>query len=88
MDNLKELKPQFENVKSYYKKAMIEYTTNGIVLYSYEVKIATIKDNKYQLHCDDNDLTRTTLRHLKEFLQQNKVYNGEKKNDFIKVLEK
>ena len=58
------------NAKSFYNKALVETTEHGEkILYSYYVKIATIKDNQVTLHSPVL-WSATTLRHLKEFLSQ------------------
>lgn len=58
------------NQKSFYRKALIETNEQGeTTLYSYYVKVATIKDNQVTLHSPVL-WSRTTLRHLKEFLSQ------------------
>ena len=78
-----ELKPIYDNRKSFYKKAYIEYHTEWnelysrikkIKLYSYNTIICTIEyidsENRfYHIH-NDNLISQTTLRHLKEFLLQ------------------
>lgn len=93
---IKELKPIYENVKSYYKKAYIletyaesiELTT--LKLYSYKTHVATIQTrcNDYTMQKEfnvyvthnPNHLTQTTLRHINEFLQQNGFTKQSKKN--------
>ena len=58
------------NAKSFYNKALVETNDQGEkILYSYYVKVATIKDNQVTLHSPVL-WSQTTLRHLKEFLSQ------------------
>ena len=77
---LRGLIPVYENVKSYYNKAMVIEGSNRIDLYSYDTLVATIHKN------EDFTLSNvvvygtyssTTLRHIKEFLKQ---YGYEAKN--------
>lgn len=65
------LLPQLtSNAKSFYNKALVETNDQGeTTLYSYYVKVATIKDNYVTLHSPVL-WSATTLRHLKEFLSQ------------------
>lgn len=55
--------------KSFYNKALVETNENGITLYSYHVKVATIQNGQVTLHSPVL-WSATTLRHLKEFLSQ------------------
>ena len=78
-----ELKTMYDVRKSFYKKAYIEYyikydelysRIEKIKLYSYNTIICTIeyidKENRfYHIHNDDL-ISQTSLRHLKEFLLQ------------------
>ena len=63
--------PEFENVKSYYNKAQVEIEKNIKKLYSYNVLVCEINtlENTFYLY-EDFDFSQTTLRHVKEFLQQ------------------
>lgn len=66
-----ELQPELTK-KSFNHEAFIEYDENGeISLISCQTKMITIKDNKiiYKNECDYN-YTKTTLKHIKEFLYQ------------------
>ena len=62
-----ELTPKFENVKSYYRKALIELKENAQVLYSYDTKVAKIENGKLEVY---NTQSQTTVRHIREFIQQ------------------
>ena len=65
---MKNLKPIYDNSKSFYGKAKVELDGNRIVLYSYESYVAYIEnDVAYITGC----YTQTTMRHIKEFLLQN-----------------
>ena len=55
--------------KSFYNKALVETNENGITLYSYHVKVATIHNGQVTLYTPVL-WSATTLRHLKEFLSQ------------------
>jgi hypothetical protein len=82
----KQLNPIYDKAISFYGKAETEKTNNAIVLYSYNTRVAEIKDNKVILNnkIDDNLLfSNTTLRHIKEFLKQN-GFKAETKNQIIK----
>lgn len=66
-----ELKPQLYNQKNYYNKARIEHIGQVANLYSYDTKMVTIKDNKIiYLNKYPENYTKTTLKHVKDFLYQ------------------
>lgn len=65
------LEPRFSSRKSFYGKAGTDDTEDGKVLTSYQTKIMKIKDGKITMLCGPEALTNTTLRHVREFLQQN-----------------
>lgn len=70
MLNIEELKPVYNNQKSFYGKALIKDTTKGMELYSYNTLVAkTEKGQTFVTHNGDY-LTQTTLKHIKEFIQQ------------------
>ena len=73
MKDMQELQPIYEKVKSYYRKAHVMEEGNSIKLYSYGTLIASIKDHKMEVVYDLEKITQTTLRHLKEFMQQNEI---------------
>lgn len=84
-----ELKPIYDNAKSFYKKAYIVKKDNVIKLYSYKTLVCVILNgNRYQLNYNiDSDLlfSNTTLRHIKEFLKQYlNLSSYITKNDIIK----
>lgn len=72
-----ELKPIYDNAKSFYKKAFVEKCNDKIKLYSYDTHVATIylteSGRYYSLNKDVREdllFSQTTLRHIKEFLNQ------------------
>ena len=78
--NEKMLIPVYDNAKSYYKKAVIRDYKNGDVAYkkellSYDTLVCTIENGTYHLNHDIREdllLSRTTVRHIRDFLYQNK----------------
>jgi len=88
-----ELKPIYENCKSYYKKAIILDLGAYVILSSYNTEVCVINTAEHSFvvyggNCYQNYLTTTTLRHIKEFLKQY-FYNGNveiTKKDLLKHL--
>ena len=80
--NSYELKPVYDNAKSFYNKARVLDIAGGSNLYSYDVKVVTITD-KPRITCRLDQLTTTTLRHIKDFLKQND-YKAETKAQILK----
>ena len=78
-----ELKPQFGNAKSFYRRAYVEKTHTGYRLTSYDSEVAEISDGRVLLGCDW-DYSRTTLRHVKEFLKQH-GYKAENKEQIKRL---
>lgn len=62
-----ELEPIYTNQKSFYGKAKIVKLENVIMLLSYDTIVATIQNGKLHI---DGFYSKTTLKHIKEFLQQ------------------
>ena len=63
-----ELEPIFDRAKSFYKKAFIIREDNGTIrLISYTTEVARIEKGKLHIH---GFYSATTLRHLKEFVEQ------------------
>jgi len=100
-ESKKELIPVFENVKSYYKKAEVKkyYNKYNVIvkyeLLSYNTLVLTYKDSKIKLNKDINInllMSKTTLRHIKEFIKQFYYLLGEEtkkaleKNNFSKKI--
>lgn len=82
----KQLNTIYDNAISFYGKAETKRMGNAIILYSYNTKVAEIKNNKVILNNKiDNNLlfSNTTLRHIKEFLKQN-GFKAETKQQIIK----
>jgi len=65
--NKQYLEPIYDSCKSFYKKAYIE---NDNTLYSYDTKVAEFIDGKPIIY---NMESKTTIRHIKEFLLQYKI---------------
>ena len=66
-----ELECHFGGAKSFYKKAYIESDGKEARLYSYGTLIAKTDSYKLTLiDLDEEDYTRTTVRHLKDFTFQ------------------
>jgi hypothetical protein len=61
------LKPEYSRQKSFYKKAKVETDQGNKKLYSYGTLVAEIKDGKPIVY---GTYSQTTLKHIKEFLQQ------------------
>lgn len=78
-ESKRELIPVFENVKSYYNKAEVKkyYNKYNVIvkyeLLSYNTLVLTYKDSKIKLNKKINInllMSKTTLRHIKEFIKQ------------------
>ena len=74
-DNLTEapiygLEPKHDARRSFYGKAQVDVNGDRQTLYSYNTKVAEIKDGKVTLFPAWN-YSMTTLRHVKDFLKQN-----------------
>ena len=70
MLNIEELKPVYNNQKSFYGKALIKDTIKGMELYSYNTLVAKLENGTIYVTHYDEYLTQTTLKHIKEFIQQ------------------
>ena len=64
-----ELKVVYGSVKSYYGKAYTVRKNSSIKLYSYETLVAEIRNGQFIYLW--NRWSKTTARHVNEFLQQN-----------------
>ena len=63
-----ELKPVYDRRKSFYKKAFVIREYDGTIkLLSYSTIVATIKNGKLHIN---GFYSATTLRHIKEFVEQ------------------
>ena len=70
MENLKYLQPVYSSQRSYYGKAKVlslDEHTHG--LYSYGELVAAVRNNEVKL-CYYWDYSRTTVKHVHEFLAQ------------------
>lgn len=71
-ESIYELSSQYGGRNSYYGKAQVEVNNGEQTLYSYGTPIMKIKDNgEMEMLCDHWALTNTTIRHIREFMQQN-----------------
>lgn len=82
-----ELKPIFDDRKSFYGKAYVNKNDEEKTLYSYNVKILKLAGSNARLVCSESDLTMTTCRHIREFLKQN-LDNNKKwtKKEILKLM--
>lgn len=67
------LKPQYDKTKSFYDKAKVIQYENVKYLYSYDTLVCTLTNDKLELNYNIDEhllFSRTTLRHIKEFLNQ------------------
>lgn len=71
------LEPQYDSRKSFYGKAHVESDNGVLTLYSYNTPVCRIDGDKVTL-LDMWDSSQTTLRHVKEFLQQHGFKVGSK----------
>lgn len=76
LEYLYELKPQYDSAKSFYKKANVYRNDKGsIFLMSYETIVAEIQDAIITIRKEKQAIvydwySKTTARHINEFLQQ------------------
>lgn len=84
-NNLSEgnLEPQYSTRKSFYGKANVN---DDNTLVSYGTPIMKIVDGKIQMLCRPEHLTQTTLRHIREFMQQNGMAPVPR-NKLVKMIE-
>jgi len=77
-----ELKPEYDNRKSFYKKAVVIIEGEVLKLKSYNTIVCKIemKNNRAVVY---GTYSKTTLRHIKEFLKQ----NGYKADSQRQILE-
>ena len=73
------LEPQYDSRKSFYGKAHVVDDSDGSqILYSYDTPVCKINDRGEVELLSMWDTSQTTLRHVKEFLQQNGFKVGSK----------
>lgn len=77
------LEPQYSTRKSFYGKANVN---DDNTLVSYGTPIMKIVDGKIQMLCRPEHLTQTTLRHIREFMQQNGM-DPIPRNKLVKMIE-
>ena len=63
-----ELTTQYDSRKSFYKKAMVESENGILTLISYNTRVAKIENGEAVVY---GSYSRTTIRHITEFLKQN-----------------
>ena len=63
-----ELTARYDARQSFYSKAKVIESTEGLSLLSYDTIVAEIKNGKAEVY---GTYSQTTLRHIKEFLKQN-----------------
>lgn len=83
---IKELKPIYDTQKSFYNKAQVEATTDTATLYSYGTAIMTYNKVNDDLTLIWDDWSRTTGRHINEFLRQYTPIDGMTKKEYLKKL--
>ena len=71
-ESIYELSPEYVGRQSYYGKAQVETNNGESTLYSYGTPIMKINSNgEIEMLCSERHLTNTTIRHIREFMQQN-----------------
>lgn len=81
------LEPQFAGRKSFYGKADVREENGWKILKSYSTDIVKAKDGKFEMITNDiDDLTQTTLRHVREFLQQEGI-TPPTKSELVKMIQ-
>lgn len=75
---MSDLIPIFDTVKSFYGKAKVEHNGINKKLFSYNTLVASIvydNETKERIVEVYNTQSRTTLRHIKEFLKQANIHD-------------
>ena len=81
---MKELKPIHSGQKSFCRKAFVLRSEGKILLHSYDTLVATITaQGNVFIHISKDEITATTLKHLKEFLLQER-FKAENKEQIYK----
>lgn len=81
------LEPQFAGRKSFYGKADVREENGWKILKSYSTDIVKAKDGQFEMITNDiDDLTQTTLRHVREFLQQEGI-TPPTKSELVKMIQ-
>lgn len=76
------LEPRYDGAQSFYRKAEVVQTRTGFLLESFRVPVVLISNKTVFLGADWN-YSRTTIRHVKEFLKQ-QGYKAESKEQILK----
>lgn len=79
-----ELKPQIINQRSFYGKATVKRKKDKKVLFSYSTKIAIYENGYLEIVCHESELSNTTMRHLREFINLCGLEGGTKKEILAK----
>ncbi len=65
------LEPRHTAQKSFYQKAVVTFESDGTIrLYSYGVWVATVCPDVYYILLQDAAYSKTTVKHVNEFLLQ------------------
>lgn len=81
---MKELKPIHSGQKSFCRKAFVLRSEGKILLHRYDTLVATITaQGNVFIHINKDEITATTLKHLKEFLLQ-EGFKAENKKQIYK----
>lgn len=72
-----DLIPRYDSRKSFYGKAKVQSEKGVKTLYSYGTPVATVENGKARIR---GTYSSTTLRHIKDFLQQEGFSAGTKKD--------
>lgn len=83
MRNTYDLTTYYDARASFYGKAKVDVDGNSKTLYSYGTEICRISDSTARIVCRIDQLSNTTMRHLKEFLLQNS-FKAENKKQMIR----
>lgn len=70
MFNIRELNTIYDKRKSFYGKAHVLEVENGEILISYETKVAQMIDGVFEVICGVDEISNTTMRHIREFMYQ------------------
>lgn len=74
----------YDSRKSFYNKAKVENLEGILILHSYDIKVCRISPKNREVMLFNIDkYSQTTIRHIKEFLKQNK-FKAETKAQILK----
>lgn len=77
MDNMYALVPHLDSRRSFYRKALVRYEGDTIVLRSYDTDVAKIENGELKIK---GFYSPTTLRHIKDFAYQHGFEAHDKKS--------